>query len=253
MDKKRFLSLFPQEDPSAMAALWELIEGAFRGRPVVSENFYPPDVWMKLEGIPGALPPGGGFHPFMTGDRRLFASPLALAETKIRVLQVKNQYPQRPLSHRDYLGALMNLGIRREKFGDLFVVGDTCFIPMTGTLLSFVKEHLTKVGNNGVTLTERDPAQLQGFQRSFEEMTLLAASLRLDVLTAEITDLSRSKAEELIRSGRVQVNYTETRDRSELLKAGDILTIRGHGKYRIGEVQGETRKGRLRLFVEKYS
>lgn len=253
MDKKSFLNLFPDEDPSAMAALWEIIEAAFNGRPVVSQSFYTPDVWMKLAGMPGALPAEGGFLPFMDSDRRLFASPLPLAEEEIRVLAVKNQYPQRPLGHRDYMGALMNLGIRREKFSDLFVVDDTCYIPMTATLLPFVQEHLTKVGSNGVSLTEVDPAKMQGFQRAFEEKVVLAASLRLDVLVAEITNLSRSKAEELIRSGRVQLNYTETRNRSDILKTGDILTIRGQGKFRIGEVQGETRKGRLRLIIEKYT
>lgn len=235
-----------------MAGLWEIIEQAFLGRRVVSQSFYTPDVWMKLENIPGALPAGGGFHPFMDSDRRLFASPQALAEEEIRVLEVTNQYPKKALEHRDYLGALMNLGIRREKFADLFVVGDTCFIPMTKTLLPFVWEHLTKVGNNGIRITEVDPLMMSGFQKTFEERVVLATSLRLDVLVAEITNLSRSGAEELIKSGRIQLNYTETKNRSNMLKTGDILTIRGHGKFRIGTVQGETRKGRLRLNVVKY-
>ncbi len=252
MDRKTFLRLFSEEDPAAMAVLHETIEMAFNGRPVASQSFYTPDVWSKLSGIPGALPENSGFHPFMDSDRRLFASPLDLAEDEIRVLAVKNLYPGRALGHRDYMGALMNLGIRREKFADLFVVEDTCYIPMTAGLLPFVMEHLQKVGNNGVSLQEVDPSLMQGFQRAFEERGILVSSLRIDVLVAEITNLSRKKAEELIKAGKVQLNHSEMKSRSENVRTGDILTIRGYGKFRIGEGAGETRKGRLRLTIEKY-
>lgn len=244
--------MFSQEDPQLTARLHELIEQAFQGRPVVSAAFYPPNIWLRLQANPAALPEGSGFDDFMDSDRRLFASPLSLARDHIRLLEVTNLYPQRGLTHSDYLGALMNLGIRREKFSDLFVVEDKCFIPMTAELLPYILEHLHKVGNNGVALREANPAELKGFRRQVEELTILAASLRLDVLVSELTHLSRSKAEELIRSGRVQLNYLETTDRSQTLKAEDILTIRGYGKYRMGDVQGESRKGRLRLGVEKY-
>lgn len=244
--------MFPGEDPTGTARLWETIEAAFSGRPVVSNEFYTPGIWAVLEEQSGALPPDAGFYNFMDCDRRLFASPLHLAQAKIRILEVRNSYPARPLAHRDYLGALMNLGVRREKFSDLLIAEDKCYIPMIPEILEYILENLVKVGNNGVTLREADPAELSVIKRAYEEVLVLVPSLRLDALVSEITKKSRSQSEELVKSGQVLLNYRENKNRSESVKTGDILTIRGFGKFRVGTMAGESKKGRLRLMIEKY-
>lgn len=252
MNKQSFMAMFPGEDPAGTARLFETIEAAFLGRPVVSNEFYSPSIWSKLEKQPGALPPEAGFYDLLDGDRRLFASPLYLAADKLKIAKVCNNYPARPLAHRDYLGALMNLGIRREKFADLLLGDDCCYIPMVPEIMGYVLENLVKVGNNGVTVSQAEPLEVASVGRRYEELLVLVPSLRLDALVSELTKRSRSQAEELVRTGQVQVNYQETKNRSEAVGPGDVLTIRGYGKYRLGEVSGESRKGRLRLAVAKY-
>lgn len=244
--------MFQGEDPTEVAKLWETIEAAFSGRPIVSNEFYTPGIWSPLERQSGALPADAGFYDLLDCDRRLFASPLYLAQAKIRIVEVKNSYPARPLGHRDYLGALMNLGVRREKFADLFIEDDKCYIPMVAEILDYVLENLVKVGNNGVVVREADVEALSKINRQFEKLLVLVASLRLDALVSEITKKSRSQAEELVKSGQVLLNYLETKNRSETIKTGDILTIRGYGKFRIGESSGQSKKGKLRLTIEKY-
>ena len=180
MDKKQFLAQFPGEDPIVLARLHTLIEAAFAGRRVVSGEFYTPAIWSQLTALPGALPPDGGFYDLFDADRRLFACPLEMAPAGVRVAEVTNRYPARTLAHKDYLGALMNLGIRREKFSDLVLVDDRCLIPMVPEILLFVLDNLTKVGNNGVSTREADLAELLTLPRQYAERTVLVASLRLD-------------------------------------------------------------------------
>lgn len=252
MDKKRFMAHFQGEDPVLLARLHGLLEAAFAGRPLVSAEFFTPAIWSGIQALPGAIPPDAGFYDLMDADRRLFASPLSLAPGGIRLVEVTNLYPARPLAHKDYLGALMNLGVRREKFSDLFLHEDSCCIPMVPEILPYVLDNLVKVGNNGVSVREADLSELLARPRQYGELTVLAASLRLDALIAEITGRSRSNAEGLIASGKVLLNFREEKNRSEAVKPGDVLTIRGYGKYRLGEVQGESRKGKIRLIVHQY-
>ncbi|MFZ2257377.1 MAG: YlmH/Sll1252 family protein [Clostridiaceae bacterium] len=252
MNKKSFQAMFQGEDPSEIARLWEIIEAAFSGRPVVSNEFYTPGIWSVLSQQTGALPAGAGFYDLLDCDRRLFASPVDLATDKIRILEVTNSYPARQLTHRDYLGALMNLGVRREKFADLFLKDEQCYIPMVAEIFDYVLENLVKVANNGVVLREANWTELSQISRQFQELMVLVPSLRLDAVVAELTNKSRSQSEELVKSGQVLINYLETKNRSEAVKTGDILTIRGFGKFRLAELSGETKKGRIRLRVEKY-
>lgn len=251
MDKKQFMKQFPPGEEALVAKLYEEIEGAFRGRPVVSSQFYPPWLWAPLEEALGALPQGAGFYNLSEADRRLFASPLSLAQEGFCILKIRNKYPQRPLGHRDYLGALMALGLRREKFSDLVIQTDCCLIPTVAELCDYVSENLSQVAGNGVTVDRAEEEELRAAHR-FEDQEVTLASLRLDCLVAEVSRLSRQKADGLISSGKVFVNYRQAEQKSGLLKAGDVLSLRGYGKYRLGEVLGQTRKGNLRLRLLKY-
>lgn len=252
MDKSRFMALFPGEDPVLLARLYGCIEAAWSGRPLVSNEFYTPAVWSRIEAQKGCLPPEAGFYGPLEADRRLFASPLDQADGSIAVLEVKNLYPARPLAHQDYMGALMSLGVRREKFSDLMVVSDCCYIPMLPEIMPYILENLTKVGSSGVSCREVGLEELSVLPRPVRERSLQVASLRLDALVAEIAGISRSQAEALIKSGKVMLNYREVKDRAQDVRTQDVLTIRGSGKFRAGEIKGETRKGRLRLTVEQY-
>lgn len=152
--------------------------------------------------------------------------------------------------HRDVLGALMSLGIKRELVGDIIFNDGYCYFFVGASIADFIINNFFKVANSSVT-----PEVFEGeicFERAYEELTCGVTSMRLDCITAAVASRSRSAAENMVLSGTVTVNGTELRKKDAMLKCGDILTFRRLGKYRIDSVIGTTKKGRLRIRILKY-
>ncbi len=155
------------------------------------------------------------------------------------------------LTHRDFLGALMSLGIERETIGDILVEDGRCVIFVKSEIKDYITSQLFKVGNAGVKLSEAVPDDLpQG--RGFEEKQFTVSSLRLDAVVAALTGLSREKTKGLILAGNVSRNYIECQNISQALCEQDILTVRGKGKFVINGVLGETKKHRIRISIIHY-
>lgn len=155
------------------------------------------------------------------------------------------------LSHRDFLGALMNLGIERSSVGDI-IVSDGCAVCYVKQEISdYIRSQISKIGRVGVKLATESECKIT-FAYDIESLSFIVSSMRLDVIVAAITGLSREKTATLVLSGKVFVNYTENRNVSHILKEDDILTIRGNGKFIIKEQAGVTKKGRLKLNIEHY-
>lgn len=164
------------------------------------------------------------------------------------------QEQQGSYHHSEYLGGLMKLGIKREKIGDIIVNEQGADILVQTDMASFLQTHvkdLTRFQKSEVQIKEI--TELTILQVKKEELIILIPQMRLDVIVSEILHLSRSKANEIISQERVFVNYELKTKNATTLKMGDVLTIRGKGKYEIGEVVSQTAKGKLRLQVLKYA
>ena len=147
-------------------------------------------------------------------------------------------------SHRDYLSGIMKLGIKREKIGDILVQEE-----MLTYLLSNLSE-LTRFQKAEILAKEISEIEVVPIQ--LEEITILVSQLRLDVVVSELVHTSRTKVEEIIMQERVLVNYETKTKNATMLQVGDLLTIRGKGKFKVGEVICQTTKGKLRVKVERY-
>lgn len=155
------------------------------------------------------------------------------------------------LSHRDFLGSLMALGIKREILGDILVGKGMALIYVFGRQLPYLMENIRKIGRVGVRLTEgADPSFV--YTPAFEEISGTVASMRLDSMIALAVGTSREKAVKLIKEGLVAVNYEQVDSVKQLLKVGDIFSVRGYGKYILQENVRKTKKERLYLTVKKY-
>lgn len=152
------------------------------------------------------------------------------------------------LTHRDFLGALMSLGIERETVGDILVEDGRCVVFVKSELKDYIVSQLFKIGNTGVKIKDADSDNLPK-GRGFEETTYTVSSLRLDNIVAAISNLSREKTKTLILSGNVSHNFLQTQNVSQIINSGDTLTIRGKGKFVLNGILGETRKGRIRISV----
>lgn len=155
------------------------------------------------------------------------------------------------LSHRDFLGALMSLGIEREAVGDILIEDGRCVVFVKTELKNYITSQIFKIGNVGVRIDEFNPSNLP-CGRGVEENSYIVSSLRLDNIVAAITGLSREKTKALVFFGCVSVNFVPTQNVSQILNNNTTLTIRGKGKFVLDSILGETKKGRMRISVLHY-
>lgn len=155
--------------------------------------------------------------------------------------------------HRDYLSGLMKLGIKREKVGDILVREGGADILVQEDILDYLLMSLPELTRfQKAEIFSKEISELEVVPIRLEKIIILVPQLRLDVVISELLHTSRTKANEVISQERVLVNYEIKTKNATILQTGDLLTIRGKGKFKIGEVISQTAKGKLRVEVEKY-
>ena len=154
------------------------------------------------------------------------------------------------LGHRDCLGALMSLGIRREVLGDIVPQEGKLYIFCLRSIAPYIAENLTQIRRTSVRVSiaaappEPPPPP--------PESGVVVASERLDALVAAVYKLSRAEAQRLFERELVLVNSLPARGGAAPVKPGDVVSVRGHGRFEYCGAQRETRKGRLRVNVRIY-
>ena len=200
---------------------------------------------------PERLPEGfdPAFDPYDADPTETIPDPAAAAVAAVRI--TGSGY--RTLTHRDYLGSLLGLGLERDAIGDIVPQSDRSSVVFCAArLVPFLAETLGKVANDAVKVAPYAPPPDFVPRRAFADVNDTVASPRLDCVVAALANLSREAAAEQIRSGYVDVDFlTELRpDRAVTPPA--ILSIRTVGRFRVLPFAGETKKGRLRLAAKKY-
>ena len=168
------------------------------------------------------------------------AFPISAIEFKYRVCD--------KLTHRDFLGTLMSLGIERDTVGDILVDNGRTVVFVKSKLKDYIESQIFKIGGAGVKIVQPNLSSLpQG--RGTEEMSLTVSSLRFDNIVAAVSGLSRDKTAKLILSGETTLNFVTTQNVSCQVKEGDTFTVRGKGKFKLDKILGETKKGRRKILV----
>lgn len=168
----------------------------------------------------------------------------------LKVSPVQEKFAD-PVTHRDYLGALMNLGIERSKIGDILVDGTTAYVFCMEDMADYMAGELTYVRHNHIT-AEVCQVQELDIHPKFEEVSGSVASERLDVVLSLAYQTSRSKIVPYIEGEKVFVNGRLITSNSYMLKPGDIVSARGLGKFAYVGVQTQTKKGRYYIVLNKY-
>lgn len=158
--------------------------------------------------------------------------------------------PEDGLTHRDFLGSLMGLKIGRESVGDILVSPPYAVCYLSETVAPLVASELSKVGRAGVRLLEGPPPDFR-YEAAFTEEEAIVSSYRLDAVLSSILPISREQAAKLIRGSLVQVDHFVCVNTAKRLEPGNILSVRGYGKFIMGEVVGSTKKERLRFRYKK--
>ena len=158
----------------------------------------------------------------------------------------------KPLSHRDYLGAVMGLGIEREKIGDLLIQEDKAFIVVHKEILEYILFSLDSISRYGkITCQEVSPEDIPSFEQEYKIFNATVSSARADAIIAAGFKLSRTGVAKLIASQRALCNGVIVSQASPIGE-GDICTLRGVGKIKIKEIGSLTKKGRLRVEIYRY-
>ncbi len=223
--------------------------GGCRGAERCSAVFLPE--WYRPEGAP---------HHRMVPDTErtdffaayLSENPHILEEIPITALSIKGS-GFRTLTHRDFMGGILSLGIDRSVIGDIAVLSESeAVVFADNKIVPYLCESLTKIGRDGVKVSASPLPPTFQIPRQYEESVLTVSSPRLDGIVKAITGKSRETAAEMVRNGLVELSYRETTDVSADVNEEDILSIRGYGKYVIGNLLGETKSGRVKILCKKY-
>lgn len=255
-NKQDILKLFDQPEKRLLAAkALDLADLCLkRGIPVFS-GFLEPEIletlMLKLKNEKDFSCLAFGGYPQSERQVICFAPVFSDApKFPVDVIKITNT-GQKEIGHRDILGAVLGIGLNRDRIGDIIVDGKEAYVFVLSSVSDFILNNLVFVGKSYVK-TER---AAEGFNipepKFIEEKTSLQ-SLRLDAFIAHAFNLSREKAKEGISSERVFVNHRVMKNADYKVKEGDKISFKGKGKVLFSEILGDTKKGRILISIHKY-
>lgn len=155
------------------------------------------------------------------------------------------------LTHRDFLGSLMSMQLKRETVGDIVVSEGKTQIFVTDTASKLICGTVGKIGGTGVKIYDDMPFDTVKIQE-FQTISGTIASMRADSIISLALKISREKSAQLIKNTGVQINFTPVFSVSYEMKCKDVFSVKGYGKFIIDEISGISKKGRLHINIKKY-
>ncbi len=156
------------------------------------------------------------------------------------------------LTHRDYLGALMGLGIKREKTGDILVIKGKAHFVVFNEIADYISYNLTKISKENVHLEKVELSDLCTNETKTKELSATVASLRIDCIASVGFGISRSKITDLIKAKKLNLNWEQVDNNAKNVKQGDTLSLRGKGRVVLETVGNISKKGRIFINIKRF-
>jgi len=156
------------------------------------------------------------------------------------------------LNHSDYMGAILNLGVKREKIGDIHALETGCHILVAKEVSSYIQSQMTQVNRLKVNASIIELDQLTQSPLSMDQVSLTVASMRLDGIISEVYRLSRAKAQVPIKAGKCKVNWQVAENPSKILKENDLVSLQGFGRFKLLQIEGRTKKDNVRVLIGRF-
>ena len=256
-----------QDDKWFLARIEDLIEEADKGGYVTFSDFLDDHKQSLLTHSVGRLSickeTFGGFQEaerkiaafcpdfYLKEDPDYLKNQFSEALCYLRIEPVDRRFLKKIPEHRDYLGAILGTGIKREKIGDLLLNEFGCVAIVKAEIADYLMSELTSVGAAIVHVTKVTAEALPAAERGVE-MTISVSSLRIDSLVSHGFQMGRESAQKMIRQGLVSRNGAVVVNGDRLAQEGDKLTLRGKGRILIREDLGISKSGRHRVLIEKF-
>ncbi|WP_432665187.1 YlmH/Sll1252 family protein [Wukongibacter baidiensis] len=170
----------------------------------------------------------------------------------IKVIKIEDLPKGKKISHREVLGSVLGLGLKREKIGDIIISEDMIQILALEEVARFIELNLTQIGKYNITAYLDHLENIIPKDNEFKIITDTVKSLRLDAISSSGFSESRSKATVDIRKEKVKVNHVPICSPSYNIKEGDVISYRGKGRIILDKVLGKTKKDRLRISIKKF-
>lgn len=177
---------------------------------------------------------------------------LDLADFNIVLVELDYARKFNSISHSQVLGTLIHqLGIKRSVFGDVLLEGKSIQLFLDQKMFSYFQQEVTRIGKTSVRLIEKSFSEKINPQYEYIKQEILVSSFRLDKVLASVLKLSRTQVNKLILSNKVKLNYQLVNKISETLEIGDMLSVRGFGRFILVADNGLTKNGKNKLSIEK--
>ena len=207
--------------------------------------------WSMSTGVKGVL--ASALVPYVVGCVYIVLSLLKLYPAMAKFAEA--------LTHRDYLGSLVGLGIEREKIGDIIIPRSrtdgnskerhTVYVFVTEEISDYIIDNLSYVKHTHIRI-ERCEEVPDEVAPQLEELSVIVSSNRLDAIVAKLYNLSREQALKLFVEGKVFLNGINMTGNARSLKEGEVVSVRGYGKFIFNGEGGNTKKDKLYIKVSKY-
>lgn len=171
-------------------------------------------------------------------------------EVPIKALRIDGSFKFRELNHRDYLGALLSLGIKREKIGDILIHKEFGNIVVLKEIADYIKYNLKMINKEPINITDVNIFELIETEEKYLERIVIVPSFRLDAFVSAICNISRDKSSTIIKNGYVKVNWQTIDIISKEICEGDMLSIRGFGRAKVSQNIGKTKKDRNKVIIK---
>lgn len=169
-----------------------------------------------------------------------------ISET-LRFIQIEGNFKFKSISHKDYLGSLLSLGIKREKIGDIIIHENFCQVIVTFDICDFILMNLEKVARNNVKLKEISRKEVLYNPPNYKEINFTVSSSRIDCIISGLYNISRQESAKLINSEKVHVNYEKVISCSKEIKSESLISVRGKGRSQIINIGDLTKKGKIKV------
>lgn len=173
-------------------------------------------------------------------------------DSPIRAIEIGGKFRFTEVNHRDYLGAILALGVRRGKIGDITVHDNFAQVIILRELLNYLIYNLKSIGREKVKIQEIPLSRVSKGAEEFKEIYTTVASLRLDIIVSLAINGPRSESNKIINNGKVKVNWQPILRASYEVDEGDLFSIKGYGRFKLHKILGQSKKGRTKIIIRKY-
>jgi RNA-binding protein YlmH len=168
-------------------------------------------------------------------------------ENKLEIVQIEGNFKFKEICHKDYLGAILNLGIVREKIGDIIIHDSFCQVIVMNGIYDFLNINLNKVARNKVTVKKIYKENIIPSLPTYKELSFTISSKRLDCIISGLYNISRQESLKYINGERVFVNYEKVISPSKEICENSLISVRGKGRSIVVNIGDITKKGRIKV------